>query len=123
MDLPVQSVLPELAEALRKHVPAGAKVVNIVWSDFPYLSFAAPEYEYAWALDPMFSYAYDPEKTEELGRFGRDGRRRRPGKLAALMDADYAVVVFDTNVVGRFLERSGWRPLYRGKDGWLFRLR
>lgn len=113
----------ELAEALRKHVPAGAKVVNIVWSDFPYLSFAAPEYEYAWALDPMFSYAYDPERTEELGRFGRDGRRRRPGKLAALMDADYAVVVFDTNVVGRFLERSGWRPLYRGKDGWLFRLR
>ena len=113
----------ELAEALRKHVPAGARVVNIVWSDFPYLSFAAPEYEYAWALDPMFSYAYDPEKTEELGRFGRDGRRRRPGKLAALMDADYAVVVFDTNVVGRFLERSGWRPLYRGKDGWLFRLR
>ena len=98
-------------------------MVNIVWSDFPYLSFAAPEYEYAWALDPMFSYAYDPEKTEELGRFGRDGRRRRPGKLAALMDADYAVVVFDTNVVGRFLERSGWRPLYRGKDGWLFRLR
>ena len=98
-------------------------MVNIVWSDFPYLSFAAPEYEYAWALDPMFSYAYDPERTEELGRFGRDGRRRRPGKLAALMDADYAVVVFDTNVVGRFLERSGWRPLYRGKDGWLFRLR
>ena len=113
----------DLAAALRKHVPAGARVVNIIWSDFPYLAFAAPEYEYSWALDPMFAYASDPEKAVKLGRFARDGRRRRPEALAALMDADFAVVVFQSNRMGYFLERSGWRPLYRGWDGWLFRLR
>lgn len=113
-----------LAKALRKHVPAGSRVVNIVWSDFPYLAFAAPEYEYSWALDPMFGYAFDPEKATKLGHFARDGRRRRPGHLAALMDADYAVILFDSNSWGRFLELTcGWRPLYKGKDGWLFRLR
>lgn len=114
----------ELAGALRQHVPAGSRVVNIVWSDFPYLSFAAPEYEYSWALDPMFGYAADPEKATKLGSFGRDGRRRRPGHLAALMNADYAVVLFESNPYGRFLELTcGWRPLYKGRDGWLFRLR
>ena len=35
----------ELTKALRNVAPAGTRVVNIIWSDFPYLSFAAPEYE------------------------------------------------------------------------------
>ena len=72
----------------------------------------------------MFGYAADPEKATKLGSFGRDGHRRRPGHLAALMDADYAVVLFDSSPYGRFLELTcGWRPLYKGRDGWLFRLR
>ncbi len=114
----------ELAAAMRKHVPSGSRVVNIVWSDFPYLAFAAPEYEYSWALDPMFAYAYDPEKAEKLGNFARDGRFRRPEALAALMNADYAVILFEKNSFGKFLELNcGWCPVYKGKDGWLFRLK
>lgn len=114
----------ELTKALRNVAPAGTRVVNIIWSDFPYLSFAAPEYEYTWALDPMFAYAADPERTAELGQFGRNGKRQPPERLGALLDADYAVVLFEKNPCGQFLERTcGWRPVYKGADGWLFRLR
>lgn len=113
----------KLAEALHKNVPKGSRVVNIIWSDFPYLFFAAPEYEYTWALDPMFGYAYDSAKVSAIGSIAVDGKRRSNSELRAITGADYAVVLFDDNYCGKFLIRCGWRPLYKGKDGWIFKLK
>lgn len=112
----------ELAEALHKNVPKGSRVVNIIWSDFPYLYFTAPEYEYTWALDPMFGYAFDSAKVSAIGSIAADGKRRSPSELHTLTGADYAVVLFENNYCGRFLTLCGWRPLYQGKDGWIFKL-
>ena len=97
-------------------------MVNIIWSDFPYLYFTAPEYEYTWALDPMFGYAFDSAKVSAIGSIAADGKRRSPSELHTLTGADYAVVLFENNYCGRFLTLCGWRPLYQGKDGWIFKL-
>ena len=113
----------ELAEALHKNVPKGARVVNIIWSDFPYLYFVAPEYEYTWALDPMFGYAFDSAKVSAIGSIAADGKRRSPSELHAITGADYAVVLFENNYCGRFLTLCGWRSIYKGRDGWIFKLR
>ena len=112
----------ELAKALHQNVPKGSRVVNIIWSDFPYLYFVAPEYEYTWALDPMFGYAFDSAKASAIGSIAADGKRRSPSELHAITGADYAVVLFENNYCGRFLKLCGWRPLYKGKDGWIFKL-
>lgn len=116
----------EMAEFLRKTLPPGTRIANPVWSDFPYLFYAAPEYEYTWALDPMFGYAYAPDRISVIAKLTLNRIRREPSTvLSKAADAEYAVVLFrDRNHLGNYFERTcGWKVLYLGPDGWVFKLK
>ncbi len=103
----------------------GEHVVNLDWSDFPGIYFCAPEYTYTWALDPMFSHAFDPGKTGLLGDASSAKRVIRPSEMRSVMNANFAVLIGERrDAIGFFLvRRCGWRLLYRDKDGWIFYLR
>ena len=112
----------ELVSALKQSVPSGARVINLDWSDFPPLIFLAPEYEYTWGLDPMFSFTLFPEKSKILGRLTRPGIHSS-GKIRQAFQAEYGVVLNKRRFLGRNLqENCGWETIYDGPDGWIFRL-
>ena len=115
-----------MAEYLRKNLPPGTRIANPVWSDFPYLFYAAPEFEYTWALDPMFGYAYAPDKISTISKLTLNRIRREPSSvLSKATGAEYAVVLFrDYNHLGRYFELTcGWKVLYLDSDGWVFKLK
>ncbi len=111
-----------LTEALKTTVPAGARVVNLDWSDFPPLVFLAPEYEYTWGLDPMFSFTPYPEESKVLGRLSRPAMHSS-WRIRKVFQADYAVLLRRQEYLGRTLqENCGWQTVYDGPDGWIFKL-
>ena len=107
---------------MKTTVPAGARVVNLDWSDFPPLVFLAPEYEYTWGLDPMFSFTPYPEESKVLGRLSRPAMHSS-WRIRKVFQADYAVLLRRQEYLGRTLqENCGWQTVYDGPDGWIFKL-
>ena len=111
-----------LAAALKKVAKPGDRVVNLDWSDFPPLVFLAPEYEFTWGLDPMFSFVPYPEQSKLLGKLSRP-RVHSSWNVRYTFQADYAVLLRRQWFLGMSLkENSGWEVVYEGPDGWIFKL-
>ncbi len=112
-----------LAKALKRFVPPGKRVVNINWSDFPVLVFTAPEYEYTWGIEPMFSYAANPKLSKFLARANFMRSRITASEMGMVLDADVAVITDKKKRIGRYLKSGGWIVLYEDDQGWIFSLK
>ncbi len=103
-------------------IPKGSLVANLIWSDFPMLLYSCPQFRYLSGMDPMFSYHVAPEKVMAIENLRLGKFSLSPNELADKLGADYAFVRKPYDL-GKTLEKQGYKAIYRGKDGWLFKLR
>ena len=112
----------QLVSALKTIAKPGDRVVNIDWSDFPPLVFLAPEFEYTWGLDPMFSFTPFPGPSKLLGKLSRP-QVHSSWMVRKVFKADYAVLLRRQFYLAmNLIKNSGWSVAYEGSDGWIFRL-
>ncbi|MBE6404529.1 MAG: hypothetical protein E7040_00745 [Lentisphaerae bacterium] len=112
----------KLVTTLKTLAKPGDRVVNLDWSDFPPLVFLAPEYEFTWGLDPMFSFVPYPEQSKMLGKLAQP-RVHNSYAVRRVFKAEYAVLLRRQWHMGMNLKfNSGWEVVYEGPDGWIFKL-
>lgn len=102
-------------------IPKNTTIANLVWSDFPFLIYSCPQFNYLSGIDPMFSYAVAPEKVKKIEQFRIRKLKLTPKELSELVNARYAFVRKPYNL-GKVMEKRGFIAIYHGKDGWLFDL-
>ncbi|MCP4179924.1 MAG: hypothetical protein GY756_19355 [bacterium] len=105
-----------------RNVRPGTYIGNIRWGDFPRLFFAAPQYRYSMALDPMFSYVVYPKKTLVLERFKLGKQAINPSELAKILNTKFVFISKFDRLPAKHLINSGAAVLYEGYDGWVLEL-
>jgi hypothetical protein len=107
----------------RERLPPGTRIANFRWDDFPGLFFAAPEYAYAYGLDPLFADAACPGPYRRLERiFARREPVPAAAELRQLLQARLLFVSLRHHALARHLAHSGLALAYQGVDGWCFDL-
>lgn len=112
------------AEWMRANVPAGERVFNTDWDDFPRLFYFDPSHNYVSGLDP--TYLYDRDKSlSELNDRITLGEEVDPGPL--IRDRFGARYVFTDNSHDDFFDiarDSGWFEIvYEDDDCTIFHIR
>jgi hypothetical protein len=100
-----------------ENIPAGARIFNANWDDFPKLFFLNTKHRYVYGLDPNYLYSQNPElyklltditsaKIDEAGpiirdRFGAEyvftDARENDEMVAKLLDTGWADVIYEDN--------------------------
>jgi hypothetical protein len=115
--------LTQFADWTQKaQLPVGTLIANPVWSDFPLLFYTAPQYRYLVGLDPMFGYAYAPERMARLEQFRTGRLRLAPSELHELTGAQLAFVSEQAWQLARAMASQGYALIYQGPDGCVFNL-
>jgi hypothetical protein len=99
----------------KQHIPAGERIFNCNWDDFPKLFFYDQAHSYVYGLDPNYLYSKDPElykslmditgnKVDDPGpqireKFGSRyvfvDARENTDLVAKLLDSGWAEVAYD----------------------------
>lgn len=112
------------AEWMRSNVPAGQRVFNTDWDDFPRLFYYDPSHSYISGLDPTYLYDRDPELSKLYDRITL-GEEPDPGPL--IRDRFGAGYVFTDNAHEEFFDNaktSGWFEIvYEDRECTIFRIR
>ena len=114
------------AEWMRQNIPAGERVFNTDWDDFPRLFFFDPAHSYVSGLDPTYLYTQDPELSKLYENITL-GKEKDPAPL--IRDKFGARYVFTDNqkVHDNFLYQalsSGWcEKVYDDDDCTILKIR
>lgn len=113
------------AEWMRANVPAGQRVFNTDWDDFPRLFYYDPTHNYVSGLDPTYLYDRD-QKLSELYDSITLGKEEDPGPL--IRDRFGARYVFSDNTDHDDFffnaRESGWFEIvYEDRDCTIFHIR
>ncbi|MFV0388706.1 MAG: hypothetical protein ACK5NT_08115 [Pyrinomonadaceae bacterium] len=108
-----------------QHIPAGERIFNCNWDDFPKLFFYDQLHNYVYGLDPNYLYSKNPEllgllKDITAGKVDNPGPliREKFGSKFVFTDAKENVTF-----VAKILE-SGWAEIiYEDKDAIILRIR
>lgn len=113
----------QFANWAAEHLEPGTYICNFLWSDFPTLFFIAPEYRYAYGLDPMFAYAAMGDDYLLLEKYGK-GKLPFPNadELKAIVRTRYVYVSVYGVSIARRMAAAGYAIAYQGTDAWLFDL-
>ncbi|MDQ2976517.1 MAG: hypothetical protein M3R69_14055 [Acidobacteriota bacterium] len=105
------------AEWMRSNVPAGQRIFNTDWDDFPRLFYYDPSHNYVSGLDPTYLYDRDPALSKLYDRITL-GEQEDPGPL--IRDRFGARYVFTDNAHDDFFDNaktSGWFEIvYEDRD-------
>jgi hypothetical protein len=105
------------AEWMRSNVPAGQRIFNTDWDDFPRLFYYDPSHNYVSGLDPTYLYDRDPDLSKLYDRITL-GQQEDPGPL--IRDRFGARYVFTDNSHDDFFDNakaSGWFEIvYEDRD-------
>lgn len=113
----------DFAEWARKTgIPVGTVFANMNWSEFPMLFYSAPEYRYLTGIEPMFGYAFSPDKMAKIELFRTGQYMPHPKELALLVQTKYAFISRYDPWLAKNMYLSGYVIIYQGKDGWVFDL-
>jgi hypothetical protein len=96
------------AEWMQSNIPAGQRVFNTDWDDFPRLFYYDPSHNYVSGLDPTYLYDRDSELSKLYDRITL-GEEEDPGPL--IRDRFGARYVFTDNAHEDFSDNakaSGW---------------
>jgi hypothetical protein len=104
------------AQWLHDHAPPGDIVFNAHWDLFPELFFWNPRNRYVGGMDPIFQYAYDPERYWKahhiyLGR-AASHTAGTPALTKAQAEETYTVLRRDFAASYLLLEKKRLRRLY-----------
>ncbi len=112
----------QFGEWVRKsNMPAGSRIANLYWGDFPFLFFSAPQHRYLFGIDPMFAYFSNPEKVKKIESLAANRIMMSPTQLHELTGADFLFMSHKFNDGKRFYDNN-YRLIYQGSDGCLFHL-
>ncbi len=103
-------------------LPPGTKIANLAWSDFPILNYALPGRRYLCGLDPMFAFRRYPERFTAIEQFRMLETWLPPERLAWASESEYAYIRKRDCLLGPAMEIGGYDCVYKGPDGWLFKL-
>lgn len=115
----------EAMEWAKKNIPAGERIFNANWDDFPKLFFLNTQNSYVYGLDPNYLYSQDPELYKLL-RDITSGKRDEAGPIIrdefgtkwVFADADE-----NEDMLARLLE-SGWADtVYEDGEAYILRIR
>ncbi|QSH40968.1 hypothetical protein P0136_10475 [Lentisphaerota bacterium ZTH] len=95
-------------------------IANLIWSDFPFLYYAAPDYYYLSALDPMFTYAVNPGPVSHLESLLQQRKIPCPQEVSRLTGARLFFVSWRYPELQKKLKCSGYKVVYQGADGMAF---
>jgi hypothetical protein len=105
------------AEWMQSNVPAGERIFNTDWDDFPRLFYYDPSHNYVSGLDPTYLYDRDPALSKLYDRITL-GQQEDPGPL--IRDRFGARYVFTDNAHDDFFDNakaSGWFEIvYEDRD-------
>lgn len=96
------------AEWMRANVPAGQRVFNTDWDDFPRLFYYDPSHSYITGLDPTYLYDRNPVLSKLYDRI-TPGQEENPGPL--IRERFGSSYVFTDNTHQDFFDNarhSGW---------------
>ncbi len=92
----------KLAQYLKENCRPGEAVANMKWTDFPRLYYAAPQLKWQWGLDPAFSMAKEPRKTQMMIQLIPADR------FTAETGLHRAVVLYPDASRANYMLRCGW---------------
>ncbi len=108
-----------------ENMPAGARIFNTNWDDFPKLFFFNTKHRYVYGLDPNYLYSENPELYKLLLEI-TEGKANDAGPLirekfgAAYIFADAKE---NTDMIAKALE-SGWvEPVYEDDEARILKIR
>jgi hypothetical protein len=112
------------AEWMRANIPAGQRVFNTDWDDFPRLFYYDPSHNYVSGLDPTYLYDRDKELSELFDSITL-GKEEDPGPL--IRDRFGARYVFSDNAQHDDFffnaRESGWFEIvYEDRDCTIFHI-
>lgn len=119
----------KMAAWMKTNLHKGEIIVNLDWSDFAQMFYAAPDQYYLWGLDPVFAQSVNPKKVKMLF-YTRDPRRRplNYAYIGRVFRSRYAVILYPRVPHAAFLASAGWKlkKEFRRDDGrpegWIFAL-
>ena len=115
----------EAMEWAKKNIPAGDRIFNANWDDFPKLFFFNQQNSYVWGLDPNYLYSEDPEMYKMVKDI-TDGKvddpapyiKDRLGSRWVFSDAEQ-----NTDFLAKLLE-SGWADtVYEDGEAYILKIR
>ena len=106
----------------KKNIRPGSYIAQANWSTFPMLFYAAPEYDYSTALDPMFSYSVFPKRSLAIYKFKSLQKGYTRKELIQMFGSGLLFVSQPDYPIALELKKQGINFIYQGKDGWLFLL-
>lgn len=110
------------AWAKKTKLPEGTVIANLYWSDFPRLFFSTYQYRYLYGIDPMFAYFIAPEKVLLLQEFSADRIKLLPEKIKKITGSDFLFISTEYRQMSKKLFSNGYKLIYQGMDGCLFKL-
>ena len=114
-----------LDETGAENIPAGERIFNCTWDDFPKLFFLNTKHTYVYGLDPNYLYTENPELYTLLKDI-TEGKTDDPAPL--IRDRFGANYIFadakeNTDMIAKALE-SGWvETIYEDDEARLFKIR
>lgn len=104
-------------EEWAKTVPAGTKIANLHFSDFPLIFYAAPHCRYMVGLDQMFGYAHNFALYKEIDEFKLARRMIDPDRLYALVHAPYMFLSYENEGMRHYIAKHlGYRVILQSND-------
>jgi len=99
----------------KENIPAGERIFNANWDDFPKLFFHDTKHSYVYGLDPNYLYSQNPDlyklltditsgKTDEAGpiireKFGSNyvftDAKENEDMVAKLLDSGWAEIIYE----------------------------
>ncbi|MDM7924064.1 MAG: hypothetical protein QUS14_17370 [Pyrinomonadaceae bacterium] len=117
----------------KENIPAGERIFNANWDDFPKLFFYDQKHSYVYGLDPNYLYSQDPElykslisitdgRTDEAGPIIRDkfganyvfvDAKENEQMIAKLLDSGWADIIYEDDEARllKIRERKGEAPV------------
>ena len=108
-----------------ENIPAGTRIFNTNWDDFPKLFFFNTKHRYVYGLDPNYLYSENPELYKLLLEI-TEGKANDTGPL--IREKFGATYIFadakeNTDMIAKALE-SGWvEPVYEDDEARILKIR
>ncbi len=109
----------------KENIPAGERIFNASWDDFPKLFFFNQKHSYVYGLDPNYLYSQSPELYKQLTEITSGSQDNAGPMIRENFGANYVFVDAKENeqMIAKLLD-SGWGEIiYEDDEARLLRIR
>lgn len=109
----------------KENIPAGERIFNASWDDFPKLFFFNQKHSYVYGLDPNYLYSQNPELYKQLTEITSGSQDNAGPMIRENFGANYVFVDAKENeqMIAKLLD-SGWGEIiYEDDEARLLRIR